>query len=269
MTLAQEPFITRHPILTSVLAVLSLTLAYGLSGAALSVAKMTAISPVFPANLALSVVALLVLARTHAWSVVFLNPRPIALRLLAPLGLVLLVTAIASLAASGITATSVANLAYLVVLAGSVGFVEELVFRGIILRAWLARGRNKAVLASAALFSLAHLTQLMGGQSPYATVLQVAFAFVLGLALALVVVRSSSLWEVIAFHALFDLVQFVSTEPSASVSSSSLAGLPLAGTLLSTLILGGYVAWLLKPAGRAQHPLAGTKLPAGLSSPSK
>jgi membrane protease YdiL (CAAX protease family) len=259
MTLAQEPFITRRPMLTSILAVLALTVAYGVSGAALSVAKMTAISPVFPANVALSLAALLVLARKNAWAVVYLAPRPISLRLLAPLGLVLLVTASASIAASGITVTSVTNLAYLVLLAGSVGFVEELVFRGIILRAWLTRGRSRAVLASTALFSLAHLTQLMGGQSPSATALQVAFSFVLGLALALVVVRTASLWEVIAFHALFDFVQFVSTEPSASVSSSSLAGLPMAGTVLSTLILGGYVAWLVKTAPPAEHASAGAK----------
>jgi membrane protease YdiL (CAAX protease family) len=165
---------------------------------------------------------------------------------------VLLVTAMTSIVTTGLTVTSFSGLAYLVVLAGSVGFVEEVTFRGFILRAWLKKGTTTAVVVSSALFSLAHLTQLMGGQSVYATALQCVFSFVLGLALALVVVRTQSLFGVIAFRALFDFVQLVSTSPGASVSSSSVTGLPLVGAFCSTAILVVFVAWLVKkPAGTA------------------
>jgi membrane protease YdiL (CAAX protease family) len=103
-----------------------------------------------------------------------------------------------------------------------------------------------AVGVSTALFGLGHLMQLMGGQSALGTALQIVFSLVLGLALALVVVKTWSLWGVIVFHALFDFVQLVSTSPTASVTDSSLYSVPMIGTLMCTIILGFYVVWLIR-----------------------
>ena len=245
----EETFITKHPLLTSILTILLLAIGYGVAGTILYLNKIAGISPVFPVNILLSVIAVLVLLKTNSWDQVFLSrPRggvP-SVRIYAPLAAVLAITAVASIATSGITVSSVSNLIYLVLLSLSVGFVEELLFRGIIIRAWLKKGVYVAVGVSTALFGLGHLMQLMSGQSAFGTVLQIVFSLVLGLALALVVVRTWSIWGVIVFHALFDFVQFVSTSPTASVTDSSLYSVPMIGTLVCTIILGFYIVWLVK-----------------------
>jgi membrane protease YdiL (CAAX protease family) len=245
----EETFITKHPLLTSILTILLLAIGYGVAGTILYLNKIASISPVFPVNLVLSVAAVLVLRRTHSWDQVFLG-RPtdgvLSVRMYAPLGVVLVITAVASIATSGITVSSVPNLIYLLLLSLSVGFIEELLFRGVIIRAWLKKGVYVAVGVSTALFGVAHLMQLMGGQSAFGTVLQVLFSLVLGLALALVVVKTWSIWGVILFHALFDFVQLVSTSPAASVTDNSLYAVPMIGTMVCTFILGFYIVWLFK-----------------------
>ena len=245
----EETFITKHPLLTSILTILLLAIGYGVSGTILYLNEIASISPVFPVNVLLSVIAVLVLLKTHSWDQVFLGRHRSGVspvRIYAPLAVVLAITAIASIATSGITVSSVSNLIYLVFLSLSVGFIEELLFRGIIIRAWLKKGAYVAVGVSTALFGLGHLMQLMGGQSAFGTVLQIVFSLVLGLALALVVLRTWSIWGVIVFHALFDFVQLVSTSPTASVTDSGLLSVPMLGTLVCTIILGWYIVWLVR-----------------------
>ncbi len=74
-------------------------------------------------------------------------------------------------------------------------FTEESLFRGLILRGFLARyGAVKAVLGSAALFALVHV-------NPY----QFSSAFLLGVFMAWLFVRTRSLWPCIIAHGLFNL----------------------------------------------------------------
>jgi membrane protease YdiL (CAAX protease family) len=245
----EETFITKRPLLTSMLTILLLAIGYGVSGTILYLNKIDSISPVFPVNILLSVIAVLVLLKTKSWDQVFLR-RPEgdipSVRIYAPLAAVLAITAVGSIATSGITVSSISNLIYLVLLSLSVGFIEELIFRGIIIRAWLKKGVYMAVGVSTGLFGVGHLLQLMGGQSAFGTLLQIVFSLVVGLALALVVVRTGSMWGAIVFHALFDFVQLVSTSPTASVTDSSLYSVPMIGTLVCTIILGFYIVWLVR-----------------------
>jgi membrane protease YdiL (CAAX protease family) len=251
----QETFITKRPLLTSMLTILLLAIGYGVAGTILYLNKIDSISPVFPVNMLLSVIAVLILLKTKRWDQVFLR-RPkggvSSVRIYAPLAAVLAITAVGSIATSGITVSSISNLIYLVLLSLSVGFIEELLFRGIILRAWLKKGVYLAVGVSTALFGVAHLMQLMGGQSAFGTLLQIVFSLVVGLALALVVVRTWSIWGVIIFHALFDFVQLISTSPTASVTDSSLDSISMIGTLACTIVLAFYIVWLTRiPANPA------------------
>ena len=78
--------------------------------------------------------------------------------------------------------------------------VEELAFRGVLLRSWSRRrGRRAAVLGTAALFAVLHPTDLLG-----------SFAF--GVVLAAIRLRTRTLLVPIACHVLFNaLVSLVST----------------------------------------------------------
>jgi len=68
-------------------------------------------------------------------------------------------------------------------------FLEEMVFRGAILQPLRRFGDGLAIVASAAIFSLAHLN-----------LYQIPNAFIMGLLMGYFVVRSGSLWAGVAIH---------------------------------------------------------------------
>jgi membrane protease YdiL (CAAX protease family) len=85
-----------------------------------------------------------------------------------------------------------------------VGFTEEAVFRGIILRALLPGGTRSAIFWSAFWFGAAHLPWLALGVDPRMALLVVAEAFAIGLVFACVRIASGSIWPGIVAHAAFD-----------------------------------------------------------------
>ncbi|MNC42275.1 CAAX amino terminal protease self- immunity [compost metagenome] len=130
-----------------------------------------------------------------------------------------------------------------------VAFVEETVYRGLILNLILQKGIRIAVLTSSLLFSLTHLLNLMGGQSLAATLLQLAYAFLVGLSLALLYVRHKTLLPLMAFHFLHNFMQFL-VQDQASVLFDSLV---VAALLFSCI-------WLLLQPRKELAPAA--ELPA-------
>lgn len=87
----------------------------------------------------------------------------------------------------------------IVLLAVVAPITEEPLFRGLILGGFLRRySVKKAVLVSAALFSLLHV-------NPY----QLASGFVLGIALAWVLLKTRSLWPCMILHAFYNSLGFI------------------------------------------------------------
>ena len=88
-----------------------------------------------------------------------------------------------------------------------VGFVEETVFRGIVLyalvRVWgqTRRGLVAAVLVQAALFGTLHALQALFGVTPEAALANVVATFVFGVWLGAFVLSVGTLWPAIALHA--------------------------------------------------------------------
>lgn len=94
-----------------------------------------------------------------------------------------------------------------------VGFVEETMFRGIILRALRAAGRREAavMLLSSAWFGLFHLTNILNDQSVSRTVVQVVVVSAIGVVLYLFRRRSGSLVPAMVAHGLWDISLFLPT----------------------------------------------------------
>lgn len=111
--------------------------------------------------------------------------------------------------ASGTAALS--GLALLVILTTMlVGFSEELMFRGVALKGALSEmGTGKAILISAALFSLLHSVNMLAFVPLDGMLQQMGLTFIFGLAMACFALRVNSLVPVIIFHALWDMVQFL------------------------------------------------------------
>ena len=92
-----------------------------------------------------------------------------------------------------------------------IGFSEEVMFRGILLRGALSRlPLSPAILMSAVAFSLLHVVDGTAGQSLANTVQELGFTFLMGLGLAPIALRIGSLWPLIIWHGLWDIVAFSS-----------------------------------------------------------
>ncbi|MDR3239484.1 MAG: CPBP family intramembrane metalloprotease [Clostridiales bacterium] len=115
--------------------------------------------------------------------------------------------------------------------------VEEIIFRGVILRRLLRRSAlppAAAVVLQALLFSLIH-----------GNVVQGLYAFVLGIVLGLLYVWFESIWAVVAVHVFYNLFSVVmSNSPLAGVEipDAVLAGMTAAALLISA----GLLVWLAK-----------------------
>ena len=100
----------------------------------------------------------------------------------------------------------------LVLLFASVGFIEEILFRGLILPLMLKKwgssrgGIYLSVLLSSSIFGLLHLINFfMGRYTLLSTLAQITFGTFFGVFFAACFLRTRSIWPVIFTHALFDL----------------------------------------------------------------
>ena len=91
---------------------------------------------------------------------------------------------------------------------GIVGFVEETLFRGIILyalvRVWgrSKRGLIASVIVQAALFGVLHMLQVLAGGSLATTLMVMVNSLLSGIWWGVMVLRWGSLWPVIVLHGL-------------------------------------------------------------------
>lgn len=98
---------------------------------------------------------------------------------------------------------------FLVIKCLSIGFLEESLFRGLILPLLTEKIKGKksvflSVIISSALFGVAHLINLFYGSGFGVTILQVGYSFLIGCMLAVMLFRTKNIWLCIIVHALFD-----------------------------------------------------------------
>lgn len=106
---------------------------------------------------------------------------------------------------SDLSATTVQLVAIIFVTCLFVGFNEEVLFRGIILRNLHPEQHPyRAIVISAALFSSFHLLNLIAFIPLSAMVFQLGNTFLFGLFFALIALKLNNLWPLILFHALWD-----------------------------------------------------------------
>ena len=142
------------------------------------------------------------------WHVYFFSPLTLhKLVQYIPLALVLLLIVVGN---KGLDTSSLANLFFMFLMQMFiVAFIEETFFRGFMLKLFLAKGKAKAVLFTSFLFGITHSIQLFGGQSIEETILQIVYAFIVGLALSLLIVTNHSILITIAFHGFNNFFNFM------------------------------------------------------------
>jgi len=104
-----------------------------------------------------------------------------------------------------------------------IGFVEETYFRGIMLRALKPKRLWTSATASAILFGAVHFDNVLFGFSVPYTIMQVGYAFALGLAFAALVLVTGVIWPVVLAHGLIDFGASLNTATVAGATSFSSA----------------------------------------------
>src|SRR5258708_4616128 len=135
-----------------------------------------------------------------------------------------------------------------IVLALLVGFAEEGMFRGLIIRSLLPKGIWPTVLLSALLFTSAHLTNLIHGTSGGYVSGQLILAFGSGVLFAALRLRTGSIWPSILLHAGHDAAGLIlaGINPSILLVSVSNTTLIVNGIFCLFFLLNAFI--LLRPS---------------------
>ncbi len=123
-----------------------------------------------------------------------------------------------------------------------VGFLEEVIFRGLLFKAMLPGGIKSAFVVSSLTFGIGHIVNLLNGAEFLPTLLQVCYAVAIGFLFTLIFYKGKSLWHCILTHSIFNSLSAFSVEPDTTgriVTAASLCVIPTA-----------YALWLLKPGKR-------------------
>ena len=104
----------------------------------------------------------------------------------------------------GVKTSDMGTFTYLLIGYALTGFMEEGLMRGIVLRVLKPTGIKNSVLISSVLFGLMHIGNLLY-RNPFIVFAQMIGAFVHGIGLSAIRLRSNTIWFPVVLHALHDL----------------------------------------------------------------
>lgn len=120
-----------------------------------------------------------------------------------------------------------------------IGFAEELLTRGFVVKLMRARGHREIAVAavSAALFALLHSGNLLTGQSLFATAFQLVYTFAFGICMYLALrVTGNLIWPIL-LHATTDPSVFLLTTYPGTSPLAGIAGLGNIVVIIAGLVL--------------------------------
>ena len=121
-----------------------------------------------------------------------------------------------------------------------VGFLEEMIFRGLLFKAMAKDGVKTAIIVSSVTFGIGHIVNLFNGSGAewLPNLLQVMYAIAIGFAFVMIYVKSKSLLPCILTHSVFNGLSAFANEAAITPQREILSGILLA------VIAGGYALYL-------------------------
>ena len=121
-----------------------------------------------------------------------------------------------------------------------VGFLEELIFRGLLFQAMVRNSVRSAILVSSITFGIGHIVNLINGSGAdlLSNLLQVVYAVAIGFAFVMIYVKSKSLMPCILTHCIFNGLSAFANEAAMTPQREIISG------ILLTVIAGGYTLYL-------------------------
>lgn len=151
----------------------------------------------------------------------------------------------------GVQVTDPAQISLFFILALLSSFAEEVIFRGLILRALLPTGIWRAALISAALFGAMHILNVLSSSSPAQALLQVGYAAAIGFAYAALVIRTGTIWPLILAHFLTNFAGFLAIGGLGSTGTVALREMVFAAVYI--VLFSAYGIYILRSDRRFSH----------------
>lgn len=163
-------------------------------------------------NLILGVVCFVYLKRTHIAEDISLLTKPTEKASVMLFYIPLLLLPFLNLIYGMNTALSVSEIAFMLIMYSSVGFMEEVIFRGLMFKALEKKWNHYIVVAFISFtFAIGHIISMAAvGQSGGDTILQIVNALVVGLMFMIVILASGNLLICIITHILYNFVANIS-----------------------------------------------------------
>jgi membrane protease YdiL (CAAX protease family) len=121
-----------------------------------------------------------------------------------------------------------------------VGFLEELIFRGLLFQAMAKDGVKSAIIVSSVTFGIGHIVNMVNGSGAelLTNLLQVLYAIAIGFAFVMIYCRTKSLLPCIIVHSIFNGLSAFANETAMTTQREIVSG------ILLTVIAGGYALYL-------------------------
>ena len=121
-----------------------------------------------------------------------------------------------------------------------VGFLEELIFRGLLFQAMAKDGVKSAIIVSSVTFGIGHIVNLINGSGAelLPNLLQVIYAVAVGFAFVMLYCKTKSLMPCILTHSIFNGLSAFANEAAMTPQRHIASGVFL------TVIAGGYGLYL-------------------------
>ena len=121
-----------------------------------------------------------------------------------------------------------------------VGFLEEVIFRGLLFKAMAENGIKSAVIVSSITFGMGHIINLINGSGAelLPNILQVIYAAAAGFMFVMIFYRSGSLIPCIVAHGLFNALSVFSDESALTLEQRVIS------CVFLVIISGGYGAYI-------------------------
>ncbi len=121
-----------------------------------------------------------------------------------------------------------------------VGFLEEVIFRGLLFNAMAKDGVRAAVIVSSVTFGIGHIVNLFNGSGAdlVSNMLQVVYAVAVGFAFVMIYLRTKSLLVCIAVHGVFNSLSIFSDTAAITPEREIVSG------ILIAIIAGVYAVYI-------------------------
>ena len=130
-----------------------------------------------------------------------------------------------------------------------VGFLEEVIFRGLLFRAMEKDNLKSAIIVSALTFGLGHIVNLFNGSGKdlVSSMTQIVFAVLVGFVLVLIFYHGKSLVPCILFHSANNALKVFAENGTINPMTEMVINL-----VLIIVVLGGYLFYLIKAFEKAE-----------------